>query len=697
MLKILHLSDLHFGSRVGSPHDGQKRSIKQSTHRFTQGLHPDPEALVEILKKDPACQEPPRIIVVSGDVGWSGKDKDYTFALKFFKKLGAQWKSTRLIVAPGNHDVDRAPPRDKGHQAAFIRMLQKLYSKRFQEIYPLFDPKADASKPSVRARLVAFDYDSENDVLVIAANSAAHLRGKSTPVFIDPGAIKDIESHIDKLKIPDKTLRVFVMHHHLFPFAEPVWSPVIDRNRPSDRPDSTLVANSAKLQAWLADRSFQLVLHGHKHLSHGRADKLWRREDPPEGRNLLVIGAGSAGVEQHHRAHEEPLSYNVLSINRLSRRRWSTRVCTQRIVENSVNPYASSFYEYTAESGPAPSGTPATFYAERMDDCHGAIVNATARKALIRGFISVVDQPEYFHPQTAQIKGRHATHEEVRKTFLSLHPEYETSDGWTRLDKLRQDFQKNSRFRFLHGPRLFGIPNRPHAWGFKVPEENMPIVHALDSLSAKNISRGYVGMFNAEVDIISENEPLPGLMSLQFIPDNGYLDLVATFRKIELSFWWVANMYEMIELLRWAATRKKFTPRRITFFAALAEWKQDPEVIFDAKLDKLNHEDRIGYVLGSMEGNKDSRHQLAELLREKSENTSDVHLEVSGLEALLDLMVGFSHVKTTGTQMPIAQIKAAVEELRRAIAQHESRQSLISAIRNHLISAAEYLQPTQHS
>jgi 3',5'-cyclic AMP phosphodiesterase CpdA len=691
MPKILHISDLHFGTKPEPSSDKGHQTIKISTHRFSRGHSPDPEVLADVLAKDPALEIHPQVVVVSGDVGWSGKAQDYTSALSFFDLLRGQWPQTRIVVAPGNHDVDRAPPGEGKHQAAFIGMLKKLYNKKFREIYPFFDP----AHPD-RTRLVSFDYSPEDNTLIVTANSAAHLTSNSTPVFIDPSAIKAIENQISKLKIPDDVLRIFVMHHHLFPFAEPAWSPVVDQSIPTDKPDSTLVANSAKLQAWLAERSFHVVLHGHKHLSHGRADRLWRRDDPAEGRSLLVLGAGSAGVEQHHRSHEEPLSYNILSINRLSDRRWSVRVRTQRVAENSIVPYAAPLYEYTSEVGPAPSAQPTSFFAERMDHCHGAIFNATARRGLIRGFVSVVETPKYFHPDTANINGRTATQDEVTKSFLALHPEYEVSEKWSQLDKIGRGMHStNPHFRFRHGPRLFGIPSRPHAWEWKVPEDSMPIVHALETLSAKNISRGYVGMFNAEADVLSESEPLPGLVSLQFIPEGGYLDLVATFRKIELSFWWVVNMYEAIEILHWAATRKKFVPRRITFFSALAEWKDDPEVVFDAELDKIAHGSLIHNVTAALNGDIQARRKLAELLREKAENTSDVHLEASGLNKLLALMVGLTSTTNTANSMPIEPIQSALINMQQAIEQRENRQSLVNSIKKLLHTAATILDSLQ--
>ncbi|MBK6362568.1 MAG: hypothetical protein IPF52_03370 [Saprospiraceae bacterium] len=88
-------------------------------------------------------------------------------------------------------------------------------------------------------------------------------------------------------------------------------------------------------------------------------------------------------------------------------------------------------------------------------------------------------------------------------------------------------------------------------------------------------------MYNFELDVKKDSSALPGLTGIQFVPfeENGIkrLDIVAFFRNIELSFWWVVNCYEMEQLLNYACrkTQNDYVPGRITFFSSIAEWSTD--------------------------------------------------------------------------------------------------------------------------
>jgi hypothetical protein len=133
-------------------------------------------------------------------------------------------------------------------------------------------------------------------------------------------------------------------------------------------------------------------------------------------------------------------------------------------------------------------------------------------------------------------------------------------------------------------------------------------------------------------------------MSIQFVRDSSYLDVVATFRKIDLSFWWVVNMYELGRLLAWAAKvrNKKLTPRRITFFAALAEWNPDPEPAVVAAIDamELGALAALAQDIHNAKASNASRVKLKELLVEKRDHTSDTNLDPQGLSSIAQLIEG---------------------------------------------------------
>jgi predicted phosphohydrolase len=633
MLRVLQLSDPHFGKNPGPP--------PHSSHFFERNGEPLPERLAEVLGRDDLLKTAPDIIVVSGDVAWSASSDDYKYALVFFRKLRDMWPGVKIIVAPGNHDASWTV--SPGRQDAFVEFLRSLHGKDFARQYPFVGAAGSVD----RHMLVAFETaESGTDKMaIVAVNSAAYLDGKSVPVHVSEQTLIRIEEHLAAIK--PEGLRLFVVHHHLLPFAEPHRGSTMDPAQPTDYADPTIVANSAKLQQWLATNEFHVVLHGHKHQSHGREDILWRREDHGETQRLFVIGAGSAGVEAEERSHAEPLSYNVIAASRISGSRWNVSVQVRHIPEAEAVMSPKPLFRYRSITGKPLSGAPATFHAERMDDCHRAIRDECAGGGLLRNFVSIVETAKYFHPTTARIDSDTVTAAQVESSFRALHPEYEPTDQWQSLDRVEHVLREISpRFQFQHGPRLFGsvggVVSRSDA------KSTRPIVRAVQKLQWKAASHAVVSLFTPDIDILSrKDEPLPALQGIQFVSEDRKLDIFATFRKIELSFWWVVNMYEMIQLLHWAANegKEKFEPRRITFYAALAEWKKEPEPAFVTQLDSISLKELSETVASCHAGNGNAREKLRRLLHEKIEHTNENNLDAAGLSRLADLLDGLKPSK----------------------------------------------------
>lgn len=88
-LRILHISDLHFGAS------------KQTLPNL------DKRRLTTIVKRH--WKEGPDFLAVTGDVANSGHPGDYGLALEWFQWLAAEFKwelpTRRILLVPGNHDV----------------------------------------------------------------------------------------------------------------------------------------------------------------------------------------------------------------------------------------------------------------------------------------------------------------------------------------------------------------------------------------------------------------------------------------------------------------------------------------------------------------------------------------------------------------------------------------------------------------
>ncbi len=93
IFQIVHISDLHI-----KPKEDFDRSVV---------LDPLIKRIGDDLK-DPKSDLKPEIVVVTGDIAYSGQKYEYTIAKTFFndllKKLNLS--DDRLFIVPGNHDVN---------------------------------------------------------------------------------------------------------------------------------------------------------------------------------------------------------------------------------------------------------------------------------------------------------------------------------------------------------------------------------------------------------------------------------------------------------------------------------------------------------------------------------------------------------------------------------------------------------------
>ncbi|HEY0480369.1 MAG TPA: metallophosphoesterase, partial [Kofleriaceae bacterium] len=554
-MRILHLSDLHYG----------RRDATRSAHYWAdaQGV-PKPEVLANVLR--PVVRERrPDAIVVSGDVGWSGIDDDYNFAFTFLDTV-RQNLSVPIIIAPGNHDVDWAVPHEQ-RQDKFVTFLKRFHGETaFQDTHSLYK----ASDAKRRHRLSALHRLLDHRLTILTVNSAAgegpdpepcpmcsNPKHCLPPILVDPATLTSWEQDLREC---DNDLRILVVHHHLFPFKENPKYETTDPDAPEDKPDRTIIANSARLQSWLAANKFSVVLHGHKHRAHVRRDLLAARNDE-QMRDILVLGAGSAGVFDGERGPDNPPSFDIVEAHPLRDGVFSVAVDTYRIDTVAMAPAAHLDTPCVkVEVGRRDSKAPLVFHARSVSECYDAIADATKSDSKIhRNFISMVDTPAFSLPSGVTLRNQEVTLETIHQSFITLHPEYDdkTGAGWSNATAVKHRLQEQpQRFRFQHGNRLFALP------ATITPHGPTQVIHPFEeAIKGIGSSRAYVGLYNAFLDAKGGSiPPPPCLTGLQLQLDGNLLNVVATFRKIELSFWWLVNMYEMELLLKYACSQHKDRP-----------------------------------------------------------------------------------------------------------------------------------------
>jgi hypothetical protein len=91
---VLHLSDLHFGSDKGSNPGADDRTLIL-------------QSLINCIKDQPEKWKP-KVISISGDIGFAGQGSDYESAGRWLRKLldAVALDPSNVILCPGNHDVD---------------------------------------------------------------------------------------------------------------------------------------------------------------------------------------------------------------------------------------------------------------------------------------------------------------------------------------------------------------------------------------------------------------------------------------------------------------------------------------------------------------------------------------------------------------------------------------------------------------
>ncbi len=96
-VRLLHLSDVHFRARAHWDADPVLRAlVRYLAEEVRNGLAPD-------------------LVVITGDLAFAGRPDEYTLARAWLEDLwpvlttdpAAPLPQDRLLLVPGNHDVDR--------------------------------------------------------------------------------------------------------------------------------------------------------------------------------------------------------------------------------------------------------------------------------------------------------------------------------------------------------------------------------------------------------------------------------------------------------------------------------------------------------------------------------------------------------------------------------------------------------------
>nr|WP_240808217.1 metallophosphoesterase [Polyangium spumosum] len=282
-LCVLHISDLHFCAAEARGHywntEATELAVAPHNRRGLVG------SLLYDLRHEGLA---PDLVVVSGDLLDRGSETGVEPVVTFLRALaeGLGLPVTRIVIAPGNHDVLR-----DGDPASRYALYDRIRGGVYGDARP---PFVEGTPPHQRVDHHVFE---ELGVEVVAFNSCEELEASARK---DHGSVGvGQRDHADGMlrRTREKNLfRIAVVHHHL---ESPVGI---------GRTDYSVMTDAGGMRRWLARERFHLALHGHQHVD-------WHDVRELDGWFLAIAAAASAGVAEYGRKEWAlPIAYQILVV-----------------------------------------------------------------------------------------------------------------------------------------------------------------------------------------------------------------------------------------------------------------------------------------------------------------------------------------------------------------------------------------------
>lgn len=557
MSLILHLSDLHLGSPSGwqLDYDDKVGVGRGGGNTNISHLRRTIRALGTTLERE---GRELNAVVVTGDLTKGNKSDGYAEFAEVINELGgAKPEPDRIVVVPGNHDVDRdVPAGDPRKLQRFLDAVRPPYRSPlikgldYDESSLDLDPeergdprpvlllddmvlvaissadycghREEQSKSKWGEILAAYrpddDSDKAKDARDLAAEELKGLRTYDMPQ-VDYRQLEALGERLDALGVgvaadEDPRLRVAALHHPIGVAA----------SRLEIKPFET-ITNLAEVRSFLRDRGFHLVMHGHKHESHAA----WEWLVPP-GEELStvphrVLVLGSPGqfrqgqtacrlIETSPEGHQPVAGAPRARIAdvKVVRAGQPLRIRFQEPCVSLAQPFMQS----------TDVDTPWVVRARTADAAYQQLRDLPADEDVRRPVISVVDEPE---------------------SALRPPSNYGTGDDLQDLDDLVAWWQlprpeavrSFSGSEFNHGERLYAGAEDAVERAVTALPSSKAIALLVDPREAGHRDREF-----------------PAFTALQLQPrkiDGGYsLDIVGIYRKQDLELWWPVNMAELARI-----------------------------------------------------------------------------------------------------------------------------------------------------
>lgn len=575
MALLLHLSDLHLATEDDNDVVAdRKEDVIDLGHQQTRLsiLKHSLTALGDSLLK---TGEELDSILISGDITVRGQQEGFDLLDSVLECLGeAKPDAERILIIPGNHDVERyTPASSRERYEHFLRLRGEPYktaflegididangkrlatdtdpvivardesfvliglnssnhcgSERAAEAYlkPHLDSlkKLEITDPSVASLFKAWKARGLADIARLDANQliAARVRLNS--------ALKGVTAHTP--------LRMVALHHQVQPVT------VTEEIKSYDP-----ILNLGEFRDWLVSNSIDVVLHGHKHEGKVLADRhmpLNEAENGQVAHDMLVISAPTIQVGQNGR---DAIGYLI------DVRGPSARIAGVKIAEVP-----------SLSAGVALDIQKLAWHPYEIDQlsAHGVIEGDTVDEVHAK-LLAIQDRLENVKlPLICRIKDGTSAHM-IPSTFASLPESFGERQEWfTRMVHWWQNRHDLKSTKFTHGQRLFadGNGSRPSQ-----------ITSAINALKDKpETSRAVAILMEPQSDLADKDSEFPAFILVQFTIRKSRLNVTAYFRKQEMPHWWPINVGELASLQDYVisevSAKRPTTPGSITTVTAL--------------------------------------------------------------------------------------------------------------------------------
>jgi len=316
-IRIVHLSDIHFGSKHNCMHPdptGSSEGIPFLEKLILEDLK-DPTwaySLWATSKQDNLAT--PLILSVTGDLTERAESNEFKRAHDFLSTLSTQSlidttiSLNNLFVVPGNHDVDFKKQNAEERFQSYCTFYNKLLSDNRK----IIQPHESQSLTQVHVR-------PESKLVVIEINSCQYVEKETYDESrgqVDLLSIANLRKDLDRIETETMGfIKVALIHHH--PILIPT---LVDPNQGYDA-----VLNSGSLLKLLREQGVHLILHGHKHYPQVFSydpESAWSEKS---GIPQLVIAGGSCGSTDLPYGTRCCNTYNVITV------KWSPKANYARV------------------------------------------------------------------------------------------------------------------------------------------------------------------------------------------------------------------------------------------------------------------------------------------------------------------------------------------------------------------------------